>query len=398
MAPFNPEPYRSYPFRPRSRHTFRRYRALVAIVSVFLFCSWYFEWFTRTEPYAVAATRKIATPVRKHKGEPRIGKVSMLYGRRNELYERALDSHRRHNLIHGYGMEIMRHDFTQGYWNKLSWLLSNVVQELAKPESERLDWIMWVEAQNIILNPMIPLSAFLPPPKDQLDYIHFVGSRHDGALNAGAFFVRVHSWTVTFLTRAISLPMLDFSIEKELAFEKDINALAYVLNETAFSSNAFYQPRTWFNTLHTASALEAGLDDDDPTAPTGKAGYEGEPGSLLVQFPYASNGAKWKHMADWLEILRHRPNAFEMRFDKTFYPAAIKQYWKRIGEARDSLYFGEIALDEASAAGNGNAPEYRKLSSSVNSLTRMLWWSADDDAGMAKAIAENEKALKKAAP
>jgi hypothetical protein len=75
---------------------------------------------------------------------PRIAKVTMLYGRSNELYERAVMSHERHARMHGYQMHILRHEITGGYWNKPSYLLSLVVQELAKPPGERAQWLMYI--------------------------------------------------------------------------------------------------------------------------------------------------------------------------------------------------------------------------------------------------------------
>lgn len=73
----------------------------------------------------------------------RITKVSMLYGNRNTLYERALQSHRRHAERWGYGMDVLQNDIAVGYWNKPSYLLSLVIEELAKPVAERVEWFMY---------------------------------------------------------------------------------------------------------------------------------------------------------------------------------------------------------------------------------------------------------------
>lgn len=81
-------------------------------------------------------------------GGPRIGKVTMLYGETpNPLYERAVRSHRLHNERWNYPMFVLREQITGGYWNKPSYLLSLIVQELAKPRSERLEWLMFVSYQ-----------------------------------------------------------------------------------------------------------------------------------------------------------------------------------------------------------------------------------------------------------
>jgi hypothetical protein len=71
----------------------------------------------------------------------RIAKVSMLYGD-NKLYERALESHIRHGERWGYSTYIKRQNEYCGYWNKPTFMIQQVAQELAKPEHERAEWLM----------------------------------------------------------------------------------------------------------------------------------------------------------------------------------------------------------------------------------------------------------------
>lgn len=66
----------------------------------------------------------------------------MLYGGANSVYKRALKSHERHAVWHGYPMHVLRHEAATGYWNKPSYLLSLLVQELAKDPAERVQWMM----------------------------------------------------------------------------------------------------------------------------------------------------------------------------------------------------------------------------------------------------------------
>jgi len=118
--------------QPRSRTT------LLAIVSIV--CLIYFLWPRNT-------TRKLTLEddlARRFKGEggPRVAKACMLYGSQNPLYERAVRSHRVHNELHNYPMHVLRHEITGGYWNKPSYLLSLVVNELAKAPDVRAEWIM----------------------------------------------------------------------------------------------------------------------------------------------------------------------------------------------------------------------------------------------------------------
>ena len=75
-------------------------------------------------------------------GQPRIAKVTALYGHPHPLYERAIRSHKKHNKIHGYPQYVLERQLTNGYWNKFAYLLHMVIQELAKSESERIEWFL----------------------------------------------------------------------------------------------------------------------------------------------------------------------------------------------------------------------------------------------------------------
>jgi len=75
-------------------------------------------------------------------GPKTIAKATMLYGKTNEFLEKAIASHALHNARFGYPMAVMRRSVTNGYWNKLSHLLSLIILELGRPESDRLKWIL----------------------------------------------------------------------------------------------------------------------------------------------------------------------------------------------------------------------------------------------------------------
>lgn len=72
----------------------------------------------------------------------RIKKATAIVGQPNHLYEAALKTHERHNEIHGYGMQVLRQKIAGNFWAKPSFLLSMIVEELAKPEEERVDWVV----------------------------------------------------------------------------------------------------------------------------------------------------------------------------------------------------------------------------------------------------------------
>lgn len=74
---------------------------------------------------------------------PNVAKVSVLYGEENENYERAVASHERHARLHNYPLHVLRGAVADGYWNKELYLLSILIQELGKPTSERVEWLMY---------------------------------------------------------------------------------------------------------------------------------------------------------------------------------------------------------------------------------------------------------------
>lgn len=78
------------------------------------------------------------------KERSKIAKLSMLYGEPNPLYERALAAHVPHNERFGYGMYVLREKTLPGYWSKPAYILDQILAELASPEDERLEWVVYV--------------------------------------------------------------------------------------------------------------------------------------------------------------------------------------------------------------------------------------------------------------
>lgn len=298
----------------------RKYRGATFAIAVILFLFSAFRFHSGTSGLSVSKT---GLEVREG---PRISKASMLYGPQNDIYDRAIESHKRHNEIHGYNMHVLRRGVTNGYWNKYAYLLSLVVQELAKPTEERIEWIMWVDANNILINPQIPLKIFLPPPDEQFKHVNFLGSKSAHGLNVGAFFLRVSPWSVKLLVKAMALPMIDPTID--LGYNMDEASLKSILDEEDFRPGALYQPRTWFNMAQT------------------REGFEGRSGDLLAQFPGSLEGSRWKSMADWLAELQSHAEKWEKPVGDTSYESEIDRYWSFIRNARGVLHDAETKADE----------------------------------------------------
>ncbi|KAL1302812.1 hypothetical protein AAFC00_003150 [Neodothiora populina] len=248
------------------------------------------------------------------KGFARIKKVSALIGERNHLYERALKTHERHNEIHGYEMQVLRERITSSYWAKPSWLLAMLVEELARPELERNEWLVWCDPDTIILNPLIPLETFLPP-KNMTD-VHMIATHDPDGLNTGVLFFRVCEWTFKFLIDVLAVPLRDGTIQTALS--KDAPAIEKVLDYPNFRGRTIYEPRGWFNAFHAHGYFEASQ------------------GSMLVHFTDV-NGDKWNAMDQYLKNVTAEVNPWKKRLNETAYEIMLHDFWNRVTQAKDLL-------------------------------------------------------------
>jgi hypothetical protein len=71
-----------------------------------------------------------------------VGKVHAVFGEPNPVYERALKLHESHAERQGHPMFVLRERLLSGLWSKPAFILSVMLQELAKPEGERLEWLL----------------------------------------------------------------------------------------------------------------------------------------------------------------------------------------------------------------------------------------------------------------
>ncbi|KAL3492772.1 cytochrome P450 [Aspergillus germanicus] len=284
----------------------------------------------------------------------------MLYGKHNPLYERALQSHRRHAERWGYGMEVLRTEISDGFWNKPAFLLELVIRELRKgvENGERAEWLMWVDADSAVLNPAIPLEIFFPP--NDLSSIHLVATKDHKGLNTGIFFLRVHPWTINLLTETLAFPAYNPSIDLDI--QVDQSAMERVLNGSKYRDNVTYLPRTWINAYEWAHA------------------YEGEKGSYLVHFPGLGE-QRWPHMERWLDIIERTPERWEVPVDQTGYLVNTEAFWYRVGKAKGIIGDYERVKEEAS----------RKGPSPLSSTS-----SREREEGMERAVEELRKVLREA--
>ena len=145
----------------------------------------------------------------------RIGKCTILFSG-NSFWERCVRTHEQHDKVHGYRLHILRQQLMDDVWSKPAYILSLLLRELSKPESERLDWLFWVDADTVIMNPYVPIETFLPPPGTEFDDIYLMYSNDWNGLNNGVFPIRVNQWAVQLFAAIVSFR--HFKPEDHLVF------------------------------------------------------------------------------------------------------------------------------------------------------------------------------------
>lgn len=135
---------------------------------------------------------------------PKFGKCTATFGEPDPPYEAAIASHNLHNELHGYPHFILREHMIRGLWSKHGWIITIIGQELAKPEDQRLKWLLWHDRDTVLMNPQVPLDIFVPP-EPQFSHINLLVTNDRNGLNNGVFLIRVSQWSFKLLASALSI-------------------------------------------------------------------------------------------------------------------------------------------------------------------------------------------------
>ena len=135
---------------------------------------------------------------------PKFGKITASFGDPEPPYEAAISTHTLHNELHGYPHFILREHMIRGLWSKHGWMMTVIGQELAKPEEQRLQWLMWHDRDTVLMNPQIPLEIFIPP-EPEFSNIHLLVTNDRNGLNNGVFIARVNQWVFKLFASALSI-------------------------------------------------------------------------------------------------------------------------------------------------------------------------------------------------
>ncbi|KAK8200928.1 hypothetical protein M8818_006247 [Zalaria obscura] len=260
---------------------------------------------------------ELIEPNRESLGErTRIGKCTIIFGGA-AIYDRAVRTHETHDRVHGYPLHVLRESMMDSVWSKPAYILSLILRELAKPESERLQWLLWVDADTILLNPYVPIETFLPP-SPEFDDVHLVVSNDWNGLNNGVFPIRVNSWAAELFASIVSFR--HFHPDTHLRF-RDQSAMSFLLREKVFAAHTVYCPQRWFNAYQG--------EHNETLAP-----FQARRGDFLVHF--AGVGNREERMRYWLERAEQHLPDWEIEVQHTSYPTEARDFWAEKARERSA--------------------------------------------------------------
>jgi hypothetical protein len=122
-------------------------------------------------------------------GNSRIGKCTVMHRIYKLDDSSAFETHLRHSEIHRYPIFVFDGPTVDGLWSKEAVLLAVLSHEMSEPEGDRPLWLMWFDADTLVINPWIAVENFFPTY--DLDGINLVVTEDWNGLNNGVFLMRV---------------------------------------------------------------------------------------------------------------------------------------------------------------------------------------------------------------
>lgn len=245
----------------------------------------------------------------------RIGKCTVLFSG-NDFWERCIRTHERHDKANGYRLHILRQQLIDDVWSKPAYILSLLLREMSKPKSERLDWLFWVDADTVILNPNVPIETFLPPQGTEFDDVYLMYSNDWNGLNNGVFPIRVNEWAVQLFSGIVAYR--HFKPEDPLVF-RDQSAMNTLMNEPQNVKHIVQAPQRWFNAYQ-------GEHNETLQA------FQVRRGDLLVHFAGIPEREKVMHY--WLQRAEQHLDDWEVPVKSTSYPQEARDFWNEEREKR----------------------------------------------------------------
>lgn len=252
----------------------------------------------------------------------RTGFASISTGKTADAYQKAIQSQMFASAVKGSSFHILCEELSDGAWNKIAFLLNLVMNEMLKPEKERLEWIMWIDRDAILLDPCRPLSSFLPPNTDEYKDVNLIYNKDGFGLNAGVFIFKVSDWATDLFNTILAFRYYRPDVELVLAEQ---TALEKIINEDKWKKNVVQVPWYWFNAYpdeeDSIKKYKEGLE------PENLEWFRARKGDYVVHFAGDNGRSGSGRMPDWLNMLQEIGNVYEKHGYVRDVTEEVQKYW-----------------------------------------------------------------------
>lgn len=191
-----------------------------------------------------------------------------------------------------------------------------LLYELSKPEEIRLRWLMWFDADTLVINPLVGVETFLPP--SDLEGINLIVTEDWNGLNNGVFIMRVSAWSVNMLTDMMAIS--SYKPDEDLPFTEQ-TAMERMIQDPRYARNCVFVPPRWFN---------AYPRDEDET----RTKYHVQRGDMMLHF--AGVGDRPKMIRAFHDHVVAEREKWEIPAAETLLPEKTADFWMNVRMQRQT--------------------------------------------------------------
>lgn len=263
----------------------------------------------------------------------------------NEHYTKAFTTHIKHALVHGTEVHVLCDKIIDDLWNKPAFMLNLLLNEMAKPESKRLEWLIWIDRDTLILDQCRPASSFLPSATSSTAFARWRRRNHQArnedsnkpppevnllatndmnGLNNGIFLLRVSPWAVSLFTAILAYRHYNPTVK--LKFTEQ-SAMELVLKDDRFKDQVQLVPQHWFNAYSNGGPKD--FLERNNTKEEGLEETHARRGDWLIHF--AGNEHKDKALNEWADMLDGMDDVWETSRVQRDVSGEVRQFWEDKG-------------------------------------------------------------------
>ena len=210
------------------------------------------------------------------------------------------------------------------------------MNEMLKPEDDRLEWIMWIDRDAMVLDSCRPLSVFVPPATEKYENVSLITNHDAFGLNAGVFMFRVNDWSTSLFNTILAYRY--YRPDEELVLAEQ-TAMEKIIREDKWKDSVVRVPWYWFNAYpdedKSVEKYRDGLEPND------LEWFRARKGDFVVHF--AGDNSRSGRMPAWQDMLDQVGNVWEKGDVGRDITEEIQQYWSSYekGSLTDAQISGE---------------------------------------------------------